>query len=298
MTKPETGRLLRPHGLYEPHATLAALAAHTVPGAATTDLATRTHTRCIRLDHNHVATIRLHFEPNGVHLTAHAKPPLSPSDFEALMVIVQQWLDLDSDLSQVTAVFSIDRRLRPLIEARPGLRIIGYADPFEGATMTVIGQHVSLAAARVFAGRLVASYRQPTTSGLYVFPTAADLAATTPASIQEHSGMTRSRASTLHALAAAVANGIPLDRAGDHDAAIRDLSSLPGIGPWTLAHIRIRSLGDHDVFPAADRVLQRALGTTDSHVAADAAEAWRPYRSYAAAHLWASVPTSSAHINQ
>jgi AraC family transcriptional regulator of adaptative response / DNA-3-methyladenine glycosylase II len=207
-------------------------------------------------------------------------------------------LDLDTDLSEIIAAFSIDRRLRPLIEAWPGRRIVGYPDPFEGAAMTVMGQRVSLAAARVFAGRLVASYRQPTMSGLYVFPTAADLAATTPASIQERSGMTRSRASTVHSLAAAVADGLQLDPAGDHNAAIRDLSSLPGIGPWTLAHIRIRSLGEHDVFPTGDRVLQRALGTTDSHVAAAAAEAWRPYRSYAAAHLWASVPTSSAHINQ
>jgi hypothetical protein len=74
VTKPDIGRLLRPRGPYEAHATLAALAAHTVPRAARTDLAARTHSRCIRLDRNQVAMIRLHFEPHGVHLTAHSAP--------------------------------------------------------------------------------------------------------------------------------------------------------------------------------------------------------------------------------
>jgi 3-methyladenine DNA glycosylase/8-oxoguanine DNA glycosylase len=201
---------------------------------------------------------------------------------------VRGWLGLDADVSRVAEVLGTDPLLGPLVAARPGLRIMGYADGFEGAVCTVLGQQVSLAAARTFAARLVAGFGAAgrDRAGLRLFPGAAELAAAGPDAIRAAVGLTGPRARTVHALAAACADGLRIDAGGDHAAIRARLLALPGIGPWTVEYLAMRALRDPDAFPDGDLVLRRALGAGSAKEVRQAAEAWSPLRAYAAFHLW------------
>jgi AraC family transcriptional regulator, regulatory protein of adaptative response / DNA-3-methyladenine glycosylase II len=123
----------------------------------------------------------------------------------------------------------------------------------------------------------------------HLFPTADTLAGADLGSI----GLTRARARTIRALAGGVAEGrICLDRHADREDAVARLLEVPGIGPWTAGYVAMRALGDPDAFPASDLGLREAadrLGLAPARLA-DTAERWRPWRSYAAMHLWASLP--------
>ncbi len=206
---------------------------------------------------------------------------------------LRRWLDLDADPAAVAAALGGDPFLGPLVRARPGLRVPGTVDPFELAVRAVLGQQVSVAGARTLAGRLVADLGGPETDGLRPFPDAADLAAAGPDRLRSI-GLTGARAATLAALADAVAGGLDLDPGADRDRARAALLALPGIGPWTADYVALRALGDPDVFPSGDLVLRHALaelpgGTrtpVSAAVAAGLAAAWRPWRGYAAQHLW------------
>jgi AraC family transcriptional regulator of adaptative response / DNA-3-methyladenine glycosylase II len=120
-------------------------------------------------------------------------------------------------------------------------------------------------------------------------PTAERLAATKPSALIAL-GLTQKRAETVRALAKAVAGGgLRLEPAADVDATMQALQSLPGIGEWTAHYIAMRALGYPDAFPHADLGLKRALGLSKSEDILAAAEPWRPWRAYAAHHLWASL---------
>ena len=199
---------------------------------------------------------------------------------------VRHWLDLDVDLETVNASLSRDPVLEALVRKRPGLRVMRYPEPFEAAVLTVIGQQISLAAGRTFAGRLLAAYGTPTPYGLTAFPTAEELAAVAPEDLQRSVGLTGARSATVHTLASAVAEGLEIDPDGDHAQIRKDLLALRGIGPWTADYLGVRVLGDPDAFPPGDLVLRRALGGIPTTEAASRAEAWRPYRAYALFHLW------------
>jgi AraC family transcriptional regulator of adaptative response / DNA-3-methyladenine glycosylase II len=171
--------------------------------------------------------------------------------------------------------------LGPLVARRPGLRAPGAADPHELAVRAVLGQHVSVAAERALGNALVAARGQPLTApsrGLtHLFPDAAALA---EASLEEL-GMPASRRDTLRTLNSALAGGtLRLDPGADRDDTERELLALRGAGPWTAGYIRMRALGDPDVFLAGDVAL-RQTGT-----AIGDADGWRPWRSYAMHHLW------------
>jgi 3-methyladenine DNA glycosylase/8-oxoguanine DNA glycosylase len=274
------------NGGLEAAAMLASLAAHSVPGAELTDLAAGTHERLIHTAHGPVAaSIRL--DRAGAEATLHGPPAGGDEAVAALRV----WLDLDTDVAEVRSALGGDPVLAPLLEARPALRVIGTTDAFQTAVTTVLGQQVSLAAGRTFAGRLVQAYGTPGPLGLMRFPGPAPLARADPEELRAAVGLTASRARTVLAVARAFA-----DHAGAADRGrlvlTRDeLLTLPGVGPWTADYLEVRT-GHRDAFAPGDLVLRRSLGGITAKEAAARAEGWRPFRAYALVHLW----TASAYL--
>jgi AraC family transcriptional regulator of adaptative response / DNA-3-methyladenine glycosylase II len=199
-------------------------------------------------------------------------------DYATAVARMRRLLDLDADPLAVAALLGEDPVLAPAVAADPGRRVPGSVDPFEMAVRAVIGQQVSLASARAAAGRLTTAMGDGGDQG--TFPPAEALAEADPASLP----LPRRRAATVVALAGAVAGGrIVLDPGAERDRAEARLLELPGIGPWTAAYIRMRALGDPDVFLPGDAALSRALG----RAGVGEATAWKPWRSYAVVHLWA-----------
>jgi AraC family transcriptional regulator of adaptative response / DNA-3-methyladenine glycosylase II len=196
-----------------------------------------------------------------------------------LMTVVarlRHLFDLDARPDAVAAVLGPDPILGPLVRARPGLRVPGTADPVEAVARGIVGQQISVKAARTIASRLVRRFGVPVGEHLR-FPTAAELAA---ASIDELAGlgMPGRRAETLRAAAKTLMDGFDLER----------LSAVPGIGPWTRGYFELRVAHLPDAFPVGDAGLHKALGL-DGKAAVQRSEAWRPWRAYAALHLWTSL---------
>ncbi|PRY00511.1 DNA-3-methyladenine glycosylase 2 [Allonocardiopsis opalescens] len=203
--------------------------------------------------------------------------------------------DLCADPATVAGVLGADPALAPLVAARPGLRVPGAYDGFELAVRAVLGQQVSVAAARTLAGRLVAAtgtpLPEPVGTLTHVFPTADALAGAD----LDHVGLTGARRRTLRALAEAVADGgLHLDSGADVAATTAALEELPGIGPWTSGYIAMRALRDPDAFPGTDLVLRRAMESAGITTT----EPWRPWRAYAALHLWTAPPEQIQRIPQ
>jgi len=237
-------------------------------------------------------------------------------------------LDLDADPAAISGFFAADPVLGPLAADCPGRRSIGAVDGNEIAIRAVLGQQVSVAAARRLAARLVTLCGTPlpapagVPAGLgaslsaggpvpgdtapgepaltHAFPDPAVIAGLDPAVLP----MPAARARTLVTLAAALAGGdIRLDPGADREEATARLLALPGIGPWTAGYIGMRALSDPDVFlpgdagllralaqqPGQDRVSARGSAGQGAGRAAAAAERWRPWRSYAVHHLWATI---------
>jgi AraC family transcriptional regulator of adaptative response / DNA-3-methyladenine glycosylase II len=176
--------------------------------------------------------------------------------------------------------------------------VAGHVDGFELAVRAVMGQQVSVAGARTGAGRLALAFGQPL--GLedaalsWLFPSAQALAAVDPATLP----VTRSRGRALVALAEAVAGGaVDLAPGADRDETYAALIALPGIGPWTASYIRMRALGDPDVFMPSDLGVRRgleALGLPGDPASAEKlAHRWAPWRSYALQHVWAAAAAST-----
>ena len=211
--------------------------------------------------------------------------PASPQDLAPLTARVESWLGLDAGTA-ADAHLARDPLLAPLVAARPGLRVPGALDGAEAALLAVLGQQVSLRAARTFAGRLVEAFGEPAPAGLRLFPHVDSLREAGPDALRSATGVTGARARTLHALATAAAAGLALDAAADRSAARAALAALPGIGPWTTEYVAARALRDPDAYPADDLVLKRALGVRTAREAEARAESWRPWRAYALLHLW------------
>ncbi len=181
--------------------------------------------------------------------------------------------------------------LGALAAKRPGLRVPGTFDGFELGVRGVVGQQISVRAARTLLGRIARAFGEPVPAeegeaALQVFPAAAKIAAL---GIEDLAGvgMPRARARTLIALAQAVASGeIRLEPESDVDATIARLVALPGIGTWTANYIAMRALRWPDAFLASDLGVLKAMGETKPAPALRKSEAWRPWRSYAVIHLW------------
>jgi AraC family transcriptional regulator, regulatory protein of adaptative response / DNA-3-methyladenine glycosylase II len=214
------------------------------------------------------------------------------ADLAAAVHRCRRLLDLDADPHAYAAVLERDEALTPLVAANPGLRAPGAVEGAESAIRAVLGQQVSVAAARTTAARLVAAYGEPLDSPddsvTHAFPSPEALAV----SDLEDVGMPRSRRETLRELAHLLASGeLVLDEGADRIAVHRRLLEIRGVGPWTATYISLRALGDPDAFPAGDLGLRRAadkLGLPSSAAAlAERSEPWRPWRTYAAHYLWA-----------
>jgi AraC family transcriptional regulator of adaptative response / DNA-3-methyladenine glycosylase II len=204
-------------------------------------------------------------------------------------------LDLDADPRHMANVLALMAERHPASTMNEGLRMPGSFDGFETAVRIVLGQQVTVAAARTLTRRLVerfgAHVDTPWESLQRCFPDAATIAAATPASIGEL-GIVRQRVAALQALARAVVDGLPLHRGAPLAPTLAALRSLPGIGDWTAELLALRVLGWPDAFPATDIGLLKALGYAQARDAPHAialAESWRPWRSYAVIALWRAL---------
>lgn len=247
-------------------------------------------------------TIRVN-ETNGTIDVAHASRgdalslTVSLSDSRDLMAIVERVrriFDLDANMGAIHGVLTQDPAMKRLITRHPGLRLPGAWDPFEVAVRAIVGQQVSVKGARTLMGRIVArtgpryqSSAQPRLT--HRFPSARELSACNLAGI----GMPAKRIETLGALARAVAEGdLSLGAGIPGDELTARLTRISGIGPWTAQYIAMRGLGEPDAFPASDlgvlKALQQDEGRPTPAQVRKRAERWRPWRAYAAIHLWHS----------
>ncbi len=216
-----------------------------------------------------------------------------PAVLLSLVTRVRRMFDLDSDPATISAALGADARLQPLILQRPGLRLPGGWDGFEIAVRAVVGQQVSVKAARTISSRLARQFGTPLAETLathgftHLFPAPAVLAAADLAG----TGLTRDRAHTIRSMSRAIMDGrVDFARERTLDALVARWVALPGIGPWTAQYIAMRALSHPDALPAEDLVLRQALTNDGTRCTASAlrarAEAWRPWRAYAVMHLW------------
>ena len=219
------------------------------------------------------------------------------SSLPAIVARVRRLFDLGADIETISAHLSRDPFLAPLVARRPGLRAPGGWDGFELAVRAVLGQQVSVVAARRLAGQLVALHGKPVSKGygchpslLHVFPTAECLALINVIEL----GMPGARRAALKALAEAAAADLNLFRPfGTIEEAITRLRTIRGVGEWTAQYIALRALRETDAFPASDIGLLRGAAAMDGTRPTPAgllsrSEPWRPWRAYAAQHLWAA----------
>ncbi len=257
------------------------LGARLVPGVE--ELAGGVYRRTLRLSGG-PAMVAL--EPHDDHVRVRLRLA-DTADRTAAVAACRSLLDLDADPAAHNPVLAADPALAGAVAANPGLRAPGTVDPAETAVRAVLGQQVSRAAARTLAGRLVAACGTPLPERdgalTHTFPA--------PEAIDADAlGMPRTRQRTLRELCVRLADGSLVLAPGP--ATRERLLDVPGIGPWTADYIALRALGDADAFPAADLGIRRgarALGLPDDARGLTAhAERWRPWRRYAAHHLWAA----------
>ena len=200
-------------------------------------------------------------------------------------------------ISRARALFDLDAEpmainaaLHAAFPHGDGLRVPGAVDGFELAVRAVLGQQITVAAARTLGSRLVEAFGEPLATPVEgldrLFPTPAAIAAASGDSLGQL-GIVRQRQSALHAIAREVAAGkLALHAGADVPSTIAALQELPGIGAWTAQYIAMRALRWPDAFPAGDVALQKALGVTTARAASEASQAWRPWRSYAVLRAW------------
>jgi len=284
----EVSLLLRYQPPYDWPAMLAFLKVRAIPGVErVTDIA---YARTIQLDGAQGIVCVRPGEGHALRATIRF-PRLSA--LPAIIARLRRVFDLAADPIAIGAHLAKDPALAPLVTARPGLRAPGAWDGFELAIRAVLGQQITVTAAIRLAGQLVAAHGEPLAEPdgdlTHVFPRPEDVARSDLATL----GMPRSRADTLRAVAAAtVADPYIFGATRGLDEAIRQLKAIRGVGEWTAQYIALRQLREPDAFPAADVGLMRALaddeGRRPNAVELLArAENWRPWRAYAAQHLWA-----------
>ncbi len=270
------------------------LAASVVPGCE--EVRDGAYRRTLRLPCGN-GTASLTPEPD------HVRCVLVLDDFRDLTSAIarcRRLLDLDADPDAVIDVLGFDEALAPVVAKAPGQRIPRTVDEAELAVRAVLGQQVSMKAARTHAGRLVMAYGDAihdANGGLtHTFPSIEQLGDIDPSQL----AVPASRRRTVTGLIAALADGsVVLNPGCDWDAARSQLLALPGIGPWTAEVIAMRGLGDPDAFPASDlglRLAAEQLGLPKDHRELTArSRRWRPWRSYATQHLWTTLDHAVNH---
>lgn len=221
-----------------------------------------------------------------------------PAAVSQIAARVGRIFDVDADLETIAHHLGADPRLAPLLAQRPGVRVPGAWDGYEVAVRAVLGQQISVRAATGLAARLAERFGDPLPATQrtrdadvhLVFPRPEQLADADIARL----GMPAARANAIRAVARAAA-GDPqyFEPSLDLEASIERLRALPGVGEWTAHYIAMRALREPDAFPAADVGLMRALTPASgkrptAREVARIAEGWRPWRAYAALHLWAA----------
>lgn len=217
-----------------------------------------------------------------------------PSLLGPLVARVRRQFDVDAEPAAIAAVLSRSALLRPLVDNWPGQRLPGAWDGFELAVRGILGQQISVAAARTFAARIVAAHGTPLgdagTAGVdALFPTPAQLVDAPLEAV----GLPKARAATIRGLAAACIDGrVGFEPEQTLARFVERFCVLPGIGAWTAHYIAMRALSQPDAFPAGDLILRRLAGseTPLSERAMDAmSQDWRPWRAYAVMLLWRSA---------
>jgi AraC family transcriptional regulator of adaptative response / DNA-3-methyladenine glycosylase II len=243
--------------------------------------------------------IEIRPNPDEPHLLMHVRLP----SYGGLMQVVERArriFDLGADPLQITRHLRRSAILRRIVTALPGLRVPGAWDGFELAVRAVLGQQVTVRGATTLAGRLVETFGERVEGcghGLsHLFPRPETLASVDVSTI----GIPRARAATIRALASAVAGGaLVLDASQGLEDAVARLCAIPGVGEWTAHYIAMRAFGEPDAFPSTDLGLRRALANGHGSMSAGGlsrtAEAWRPWRAYAAVYLWTAgaAPTNA-----
>jgi AraC family transcriptional regulator of adaptative response / DNA-3-methyladenine glycosylase II len=264
------------------------LATRAIPGVESVD---HRYRRVIEID-GAVGTIEVAPARDCEALAATIRFPRLAA-LPTIIARIRRVFDLGADRHAIGAQLGRDPVLAPLVAARPGLRVPGAWDGFEIAVRAILGQQVSVAAATRLAGKLVAAYGRSVSVADWpgpasAFPTPDRLVGADIAAL----GMPRARGAAIAGLAAAAA----ADPALFHpratlDETIARLRLLPGIGEWTAQYVAMRAMRESDAFPTGDIALLRALADADGRRPTPAAmlaraEAWRPWRAYAALHLW------------
>ena len=210
---------------------------------------------------------------------------------------VRRLFDLRADPAEIAARLAQDPALAPRVARRPGLRLPGAWDGFELAVRAILGQQVSVKGATTLAGRLVLAFGAPIDAarGLtHVFPRAETLAGVDCAAV----GLPAARAEAIRRLAVAVARcELVFGAVADPNRFVEDFMKLPGIGEWTAQYVAMRALGEPDAFPSADLGLLRGAGVAKPKELEARAEAWRPWRAYAAMHLWQENQNDTTNIH-
>lgn len=269
---------------YDFDAMLAFLRDRAVAGIESADDASYTRTVAVRRGaQTHAGRVTIRHRPRRHSLGVLLSPSLARV-VPAVLGRVRHAFDLGADPREIGAA------LGDLARAHPGLRVPGTFDGFEIGVRAIVGQQVSVKAARTLLGRLVAAHGTATgMSGegpAHLFPAAATIAALSPADLARV-GLVASRARAVHALAVAVDSGaVALEPGADVEATMKALVALPGIGDWTASYVAMRALRWPDAFPAGDLVVKRALGVANAARAEAKSAAWRPWRAYAVMHLW------------
>ena len=260
-----------------------------IAGVEQIDVAAHTVARTLRLDDDTRGWIACRFEPEQHRVQVRVADSLAPQ-LPRVIARVRAWLDLDADPAAIHAVLGAD------FPALAGLRVPGTLDGLELAVRAVLGQQVTVAAARTLTTRLVERFGTPLATPIdgltRLFPSPAALAAASGDELGQL-GLVRQRQAAIQALAQAVSTGqISLHAGADVQTTMDALKALPGIGAWTADYIALRALRWPDAFPSGDVALQKALSPDGQRLTARAAEGraerWRPWRAYAVIRAWHS----------
>lgn len=205
---------------------------------------------------------------------------------------VRAMFDLGADPLRISEHLRRDERLQKSVRSRPGMRVPGAWDGFELAIRAILGQQVSVTGATTMAGRLVTAFGEPLCGHgddrlTHLFPRPAQLVEADLSTV----GIIRSRAGAIRELSRRVCDGtLVIDASSELEETVEQLCGIPGIGPWTAQYVAMRALHEPDAFPATDLGLLQALANDGESMTSRAltkmAQAWRPWRAYAAMHLW------------
>ena len=210
---------------------------------------------------------------------------------------VRSMFDLNADWAAIVQSLRSDPTLCARVEADPGIRVPGCWSGFELAVRAILGQQITVKGATAIAGRMAHRFGKPFrgVAGLtHTFPTPEVLASAPLRDV----GLTARRVETIQALARAVCKGkLRFEGGTSSESFSRHFCEIAGIGKWTAEYVAMRALGEPDAFPSSDLGLLRAMALEDSRDLELRAEAWRPWRAYAAMYLWRMCSQSSTRGN-